>query len=381
MMGMMMMMVTMMTVPVFSQLQLNGTCVHQCLPEDNGLLFAEGCCESTFCQCNGGLGVLNSCEEGQIFNEVIQNCDWIWHVPCCNETLINPSTPPSESCQSNLCEEDGYFPEGICEPDFCQCVGGRGHLLHCQEGLFFNQNTQTCDWPWNNQGCSAPTTSWPNTNTTATFTKTTPVYYNTTTTSVYYNETTTSVYYNETTTSVYNNETTLSTTTVMNITAAPPFDNTTISNFTTAVPSTTLEPTCQTDCVTQGNGVFAEGCCEATYCQCFHGEGVLQQCPEGSVFNEEEGFCDEPETVPCCQAGTTLPPTVTTTNSTDGCGLDCTGHIDGSFAEGCCLPHYCVCDGGIGFPHDCINGTVFDEIVGFCHHPQNVECCSTVLLA
>jgi len=301
-------------------------------------------------------------EEEQVFNEEIQNCDWAWHNPCCNETLVVPTTPPAEFCQSADCAEDGYFAEGDCEPDFCQCIGGAGHLLHCQDGLFFNDATHVCDWPWNNPGCFA--TTWhPNSTdgtTTGSINGTTAV---TGTTSGNYNDTT----FSTGTTTGYYNETTISV-------------GTTSGNGNETTVGTTPTPVsqCSVDCSGMNNGFYAEGCCENTYCECFHGEGVLNSCPEGAVFNEEGGFCDDAENVACCGSTdvptTTFPPVTTEAPSGD-CEFDCTGEEDGAYPEGCCLPTYCVCTEGVGAVHDCNNGTVFDEIAGFCHHPNNVECC------
>ena len=36
-----------------------------------------------------------------------------------------------------------------------QCFGGIGYLQHCQPGLFFNENTHTCDFPFNIPCCQA----------------------------------------------------------------------------------------------------------------------------------------------------------------------------------------------------------------------------------
>eukprot|EP00092_Neocalanus_flemingeri_P029439 GFUD01031965.1.p1 GENE.GFUD01031965.1~~GFUD01031965.1.p1 ORF type:complete len:163 (-),score=50.32 GFUD01031965.1:50-538(-) len=69
---------------------------------------------------------------------------------------------------------------------------------------------------------------------------------------------------------------------------------------TTAPPPTPSPSECVYQCAEE-NGLFADGCCEENYCQCFHGEGFLQHCPPGSVFSQEEGFCVEPENVECCQ--------------------------------------------------------------------------------
>jgi len=328
---------------VMGQQLTNETCVHECLAEESGL-FAQGCCEPTYCQCYGGVGEVYSCEEDQMFNEEIQNCDWMWHIPCCNETLIVPTTPPTESCQLSTCEEDGYFGEGSCEADFCQCIGGTGHLLHCQPGLFYNEVTHVCDWPWNIQGCLA-TSLGPETTTGAASTDGTD------------SSVTTPDYSNGTDSSVTTPDSTDGTTTV----------GTTMSN-----------DQCETDCTGLDNGFYTEGCCESTYCQCFHGEGILQTCPGGSVFNEEAGFCDDSENVACCDPTdlptTTFPP-ATSTAGTDECEYDCSGQEDGAFPEGCCLPSFCVCTEGVGAIHDCNNGTVFDDIAGFCHNPNNIECC------
>lgn len=274
---------------------------HEC--QENGL-FNEACCENTYCQCFNGQGVLRTCPNGQVFNEDIQSCDWVWQVPCCNASMIPPTTPGSEQCQAHQCDADGYFPEGGCEPDFCQCNGGQGHLLHCQDGLFYNPYTHVCDWPWNIPSCAIT-------------------------------------------------------------------DN----------PTTSLPESCTTNC-TQTNGMFGEGCCENTFCQCFGGEGYLDHCPEGSVFNEDVGICDSPDHVPCCQATTSFPPSnttdamTTTSKPITECSVDCQGHEDGPVAEGCCIPEYCVCDHGVGLPHACQNGTVFDDILNYCHNPNNVACCN-----
>jgi len=309
-----------MTVSVMAQIDPLDPCAYDCQQDDDGL-FANGCCESSYCQCYGGHEFLLHCPEGEIFNQDIQSCDFNWHVPCCNgtstevpvTTTSDPSvtttmgsngtttSDPVEYCQSHACVEDGFFSEGDCVPEFCQCLGGTGYLLHCQDGLFYNEITHVCDWPWNNPNCLAPTTIQP--------------------------------------------------------------------------------PSCSHTC-TEENGEFSEGCCENTFCVCFHGEGTLHNCPPGAVFNEAEGFCDEPTTVACCDTTTTTtwaPSTTGTPSNSTGCAtVDCTDLMNGPYAEGCCIDDYCVCEDGLGLPHTCVNGTVFDEVVGFCHKPENVACCASV---
>merc|ERR1712142_232486 len=325
---------------------------HVCLSEENGF-FAEGCCENSYCQCYGGVGYLKHCDGEGVFNEDLQACDWDWHVPCCNATM--PTLPtPEERCQAIQCHEDGYFPEGKCEDIFCQCIGGVGHVQHCHDGLFFNPAISVCDWPWNNPGCSGDATD--------------PTPAN--------NQTTTTAYHTTTTT-------------------LPP------------------EEQCSYNCDEAENGVYAEGCCESTYCQCFAGEGYLHYCPPNSVFNSELGFCDSIESVECCgyNSTTTFPtimPVTTTTGSTtnsnttgttnpmpstttgmpntttkspgtttppSSCSYDCTGHPDGHYAEGECSPMFCDCVEGEGTIKYCQAGTVFNDILGYCTNPENTVGC------
>merc|ERR1712127_258585 len=66
-----------------------------------------------------------------------------------------PSTHPPPPCNNHQCEEDGLFPEGPCEPTFCQCKMGQGFLQTCKEGTFFDTNQHVCNWPWNIPACSS----------------------------------------------------------------------------------------------------------------------------------------------------------------------------------------------------------------------------------
>jgi len=66
----------------------------------------------------------------------------------CGLTLANAG-----SCSKHSCSEDGYYPEGSCSPDFCQCEGGTGHKMTCMEGLYFNPEILVCDWMENVSTC------------------------------------------------------------------------------------------------------------------------------------------------------------------------------------------------------------------------------------
>merc|ERR1712212_186839 len=67
--------------------------------------------------------------------------------------LAEASCLSNTPCQANLCEEDGYFPEGLCSPNFCHCDHGIGQQITCMDGLFFNPEILVCDWMASNAGC------------------------------------------------------------------------------------------------------------------------------------------------------------------------------------------------------------------------------------
>jgi len=48
-------------------------------------LFEEGCCESTFCQCFGGIGYIQHCEPPLVFNGYTETCDFTFNVDCCSK--------------------------------------------------------------------------------------------------------------------------------------------------------------------------------------------------------------------------------------------------------------------------------------------------------
>merc|ERR1712089_52714 len=127
-----------------------------------------------------------------------------------------------EPCLHNDCLEDGYFPEGLCSPEFCHCDHGRGFLFHCLPGLYYNPVSHVCDWPWNNVNCGDITTV-----------TTTPEQSSTTSTSTYTTTTTNP-------TPIITTSTT--TTTTATSTTTPPPTTTTTTITTTSTPITTTTP-------------------------------------------------------------------------------------------------------------------------------------------
>lgn len=116
--------------------------------------------------CFEGEGEHLICRDSLLYDPVHVWCDFPDRVDCgdrpvcdeCDEgcfTATHTSQTPSPSECSQECSEDGLFPEACCDNSFCQCFGGIGYLQHCQPGLFFNENTHTCDFPFNIPCCQA----------------------------------------------------------------------------------------------------------------------------------------------------------------------------------------------------------------------------------
>ena len=79
--------------------------------------------------------------------------------------------------------------------------------------------------------------------------------------------------------------------------------NDSMSTSTPSEPKTTT--TEQESCMThicKEDGLFPEGSCEESFCQCIHGVGVLKHCPEGTFFHPEYRVCDFPWDIPGCLA-------------------------------------------------------------------------------
>jgi len=81
---------------------------------------------------------------------------------------------------------------------------------------------------------------------------------------------------------------------------------------TTWLPSTTVEPTstttpripCKNHVCTE-DGLFEEGPCENTFCQCFHGLDFLKTClMDGTFFDNKEKVCNWPWNIDACGSST-----------------------------------------------------------------------------
>merc|ERR1711934_257906 len=77
------------------------------------------------------------------------------------------------------------------------------------------------------------------------------------------------------------------------------------TDTTTSSPSEGTTTTEQESCKShtcKEDGLFPEGSCEESFCQCTHGVGILKHCFEGTFFHPEYLVCDFPWDIPGCAA-------------------------------------------------------------------------------
>merc|ERR1712013_47575 len=156
------------------------------------------------------------------------------------------------------------------------------------------------------------------------------------------------------------------------------------SNFLDSLDdTTTIEPkfnncTLHTHCTE--DGYFKEGICESTFCQCWEGEGTLDECRDPLKFDETIAACNWPDQIDECQG--TQPTEPGTTTADMDCDSLCSGYDDGDLVnDGCCTARYCWCGGdGQGWLMDCKPpGNLFCQASQECLEPDNClsndDCC------
>jgi len=126
--------------------------------------YAKNCIK--YIQCYGGVPQIHTCNPGLYYRQSNIQCDYPGRVDCgdrpvcdnndenCHDWHLTTTTKKPSPCDGIECDHgNDYYPEGICKPCFCQCHDGVQDEICCQPGLVFNPATNTCDWPYNTDGC------------------------------------------------------------------------------------------------------------------------------------------------------------------------------------------------------------------------------------
>ena len=120
--------------------------------------------------CGNGKLILQACSVGLYWSSAAQMCDWSDSVQCSIDNNNFDNSIDQETEEENDynnyeynngnnyndyndnntdedCDEGEYnTPAGSCS-SFYQCVNGKKTLQNCYEGLHWNKETNTCDWP------------------------------------------------------------------------------------------------------------------------------------------------------------------------------------------------------------------------------------------
>lgn len=116
-----------------------------CIGKPNGVKVATGTCNS-FVTCSNGVAIMQSCQQGQLFNNNTSECDWAANVDCVE--LVGAPQGPAPSCQ-------GRIGQMLRNPYDCSsfyfCEHNAALLFHCDTGLYFDPNISNCNWKENVQ--------------------------------------------------------------------------------------------------------------------------------------------------------------------------------------------------------------------------------------
>lgn len=112
-----------------------------------------------------------------------------------------------------------------------------------------------------------------------------------------------------------------------------------------------------------------ESACDLYY-DCYEGQGFLQSCPNGLVYNSNGRFglidsCDYPHNVDCSGRPERNPP-----QSTEHCDW-----LYGIFGHETSCTRYWTCWNGTATEQFCIGGLLYNEETHACDWPQNVAGC------
>lgn len=112
-----------------------------------------------------------------------------------------------------------------------------------------------------------------------------------------------------------------------------------------------------------------ESACDLYY-DCYEGQGFLQSCPNGLVYNRDGRFgligrCDYPHNVDCTGRPERNPP-----QSTEHCDW-----LYGIFGHETSCTRYWTCWNGTATEQFCIGGLLYNEETHACDWPQNVAGC------
>ncbi|GIY49226.1 hypothetical protein CEXT_303411 [Caerostris extrusa] len=110
-----------------------------------------------FYTCNGGITILQICQNGLHFNAQHQKCDWPENAGCETKIVEKPDKIPKIGIDGQCPKEDSDTPVLLPHKDctrFYMCHNGVLLVKSCQKDLHFNAKLNVCDYP-DKAGCDS----------------------------------------------------------------------------------------------------------------------------------------------------------------------------------------------------------------------------------
>ncbi|KAG1691850.1 Protein obstructor-E [Nymphon striatum] len=113
--------------------------VQNMCPESEGLFPHPTDC-SKYINCYKSHATIQQCPNCYVFNGTNNYCDFPENVDCSGKSIATPVL--SNECPGCF----GLFQDPVNCSIFYNCIGGKGILQACPHGLYFNDETQACDF-------------------------------------------------------------------------------------------------------------------------------------------------------------------------------------------------------------------------------------------
>lgn len=113
---------------------------HLCVGQEDGQKIATNNCNS-FIMCDNGVGRLQACEDGLLFDQEEGYCNWAQDVEC--GELVGPPQGAAPDCAGH---EGEYLPNPYDCSTFYVCEHNAALIYNCEAGLYFDPAISNCNW-------------------------------------------------------------------------------------------------------------------------------------------------------------------------------------------------------------------------------------------
>uniref|UniRef100_A0AAQ6IGU4 chitinase n=1 Tax=Anabas testudineus TaxID=64144 RepID=A0AAQ6IGU4_ANATE len=301
---------------------------------------------NAFYMCSNGLTYNQKCQEGLIFKQSCNCCDW----PTNTTSTI---TVQSGGSTGGFCsgKSDGNYVNPNNSNAFYMCSNGLTYNQKCQEGLIFRTSCNCCDWPTN----TTPTTTVQSGGSTEGFCRGKSD-------GNYPNPDNSNAFYMCSNGLTYNQKCQKGLIFKQSCNCCDWPTNTT--------PTTTVQSGGSTGgfCSGKSDGNYVNPNNSNAFYMCSNGLTYNQKCQKGLIFKQSCNCCDWP-------TNTTPTTTVQSGGSTKGF---CRGKSDGNYPNPDNSNAFYMCSNGLTYNQKCQEGLIYKTSCNCCDWPTNTTSTITV---